>query len=243
MLGRLRITTSLELATYIKKSNKNWLHECENNKVDKCINKVSKAGPVEGTALKNNSEGEYKREHNSLKPQKQTTVSPGLHQGSNKNGKYRNVKRRRKAKTVRNRTYNKRACLFALTQDKKAQAKEGGYRRLANDTEKAETTLSHLHTYKRQSNSVSTPSHKSSHPPHYSKQQILQLNPRSYLKPDPDPSGHLDPCKTRISHHLGNFNTKPSDAKNMNKMSLEKYHKFTKEQMLTSTTSHLPTFT
>ena len=63
------------------------------------------------------------------------------------------------------------------------------------------------------------------------------------MKPDPDPSGHLDPCKIRISHHLGNFNTKPSDAKNTNKMSLEKYHKFTKEQMLTSRTSHLPTFT
>ena len=110
----------IELATYVKNSNKNWVHECENNNVDKCINKVSKAGPVKGTASKNNREGECKREHNSLQPQKQTTASPGLHQRSNKNGKHRNGKRRRKAKTVRNRTHNKRTCLFALTQAKKA---------------------------------------------------------------------------------------------------------------------------
>ena len=52
---RVKKNDLIELVTYVEKSNKNWLHECENNKVDKCINKVSKAGLVEGTALKKNS--------------------------------------------------------------------------------------------------------------------------------------------------------------------------------------------
>ena len=62
------------------------------------------------------------------------------------------------SKTVRNRTHNKRTCLFALTQDKKAEAKEGGYRRQTNDTENKEITPSHRHILRRPHNSLHSPS-------------------------------------------------------------------------------------
>ena len=90
---RVKKNDLIELATYVKKSNKNWLHKCENKK-------VAQAGPNKDTAVKNNSEGEDKGEHFSLQPQKQTTVPPNHYRSSNKNGKHRNAKRRRKAKTA-----------------------------------------------------------------------------------------------------------------------------------------------
>ena len=124
---RVRKKDFIQLATYLEKSNtKNCAHECKSNKVDNCINNVSAAALCQGTASKKSGEGECKWKHNSLQPQKQTTTSSGLHQRCNKNGKHRNGKRRRKAKTERNTTHDKSTCLFAPTQDKKAEAKEGG---------------------------------------------------------------------------------------------------------------------
>ena len=69
------------------------------------------------------------------------------------------------------------------------------------------------------------------------------MKPTSYLKPNPDPTRYVDPYKIKMSHHLSNFNIKPSNCKNKNKMSLQQYHNFTREQILTSTTSQLTTLT
>ena len=123
---RVKKNDLVDLATYVKESNQNEQQKGENKK-------VAHAGPNKDTEAKNHSGGEDKVCCR-LQAQKQTTVPPKQYRSSNKNGKHRNAKRRRKAEIARNRTHNKRTDLYVLTQDKKAEAKEGGYRKPANDT-------------------------------------------------------------------------------------------------------------
>ena len=159
---RVKKNDLVDLATYVKESNQNGLHKCENKK-------VAHAGPNNDTEVKNYSGGEDKVCCR-LQAQKQTTVPPKQYRSSNKNGKHRNAKRRRKAEIARNRTHNKRTCLYVLTQDKKAEAKEGGYRKPANDTKTNKIELLYLHTRKQPRSTEFTFSHKSPRPPKVSEQ-------------------------------------------------------------------------
>ena len=153
----------------------------------------------------------------------------------NKNEKHRNGKQRRKSKTERKRTHDNRTRLSLLVQDKRAKAKEGGFRKQANHTKNKGRSLSARHISRRFHNYLHYPCDNLSYSSSLANKHILHPYLRSSLKLDQDPSGHVDLSRIRISCHLGIFSINLTNSvESTFTMSLENYHKFTKEKMLTA---------
>ena len=190
---------------------------------------------MRGAVSKKSAEGESKGKVNSQQSQKLMPGAPAPDHKCNKNGKHRNGKQRRKSKTERKRTHANRTRLSLLVQDKKAETKEGGFRKQANHTENKGSSLSARHILRRFHNYLPCPCANLSYSPSLANKHLIHSYFRSSLKLNPDPSGHVDLSRIRISYHLGIFNINPTDSfENTFTISLENYHEFTKEQMLTA---------